>query len=43
MLAEIKTLLWLQWKLTISMFRSRRAHVWARLGSMLLAFLMLMG
>jgi hypothetical protein len=38
---EIKHLFWLQWKLTLSMFRSRRLHVWARLGRVLLMLLML--
>lgn len=41
MLAEVKTLFWLQWKLTLSMFRSHRLHVWARLGQILLMLLML--
>ena len=41
MIAEIKTLFWLQWKLTIAMFRSRRAYIWARLGRILLMLLML--
>ncbi|MGD8626177.1 MAG: hypothetical protein PVF47_15210 [Anaerolineae bacterium] len=42
MLSEIKTLLWLQWRLTISMFRSRRLHVWARLGRILLMLVILL-
>jgi hypothetical protein len=41
MLAEVRTLFWLQWKLTLSMFRSRRLHVWARLGQILIILLML--
>ncbi len=28
---ELKTLFWLQWKLTLSMFRSRKADDWARI------------
>ncbi len=43
MRAEIRTLLWLQWRLQISILRSRRADVWARLGRLLLALLMLIG
>jgi hypothetical protein len=41
MLAEIKNLFWLQGRLTLSMFRSRRLHTWARLGRVLLMLLML--
>jgi hypothetical protein len=41
MLAELKTIFWLQWRLTRSMFRSRRAHLWARLGRILLMILLL--
>lgn len=41
MVAEVKHLLWLQWRLTLSMFRSRRLHVWARLGRILLMLLLL--
>lgn len=41
MRAELRNLLWLQWRLTISMFRSRRLQLWARLGRMLLMLLML--
>lgn len=41
MLSEIRTLLWLQWRLNVAMFRSRRLHLWARLGRMLLALLTL--
>jgi hypothetical protein len=41
MTAEVKNLLWLQWRLVRSMFRSRRLHVWARLGRILLMLLML--
>jgi hypothetical protein len=40
--AEIRTLLWLQWKLTISLFRSRRADTLARLGRLLFGLLMLL-
>ncbi len=42
MVAELKNLLWLQWRLTRSMFRSRRLHIWARLGRILLMLLMLL-
>ncbi|MEJ2210890.1 MAG: hypothetical protein P8129_17885, partial [Anaerolineae bacterium] len=42
MLAEVKNLFWLQWRLTLSMFRTRRLHVWARLGRILLMLLMLL-
>lgn len=41
MLADVKTLLWLQGRLLRSMFRSRRLHVWARLGRVLLMLLLL--
>jgi hypothetical protein len=41
MLPDIKTLLWLQVRLVLSMFRSRRLHVWARLGRILLMLLLL--
>ncbi|HSJ55076.1 MAG TPA: hypothetical protein VLC52_15145 [Anaerolineae bacterium] len=41
MLADVKTLLWLQGRLILSMFRSRRLHVWARLGRILLMLLLL--
>lgn len=37
--AELKTLLWLQWKLTLSMFRSRRMTDMARLLRLLLVIL----
>jgi hypothetical protein len=40
-LAEIKTIFWLQFKLTAAMFRSRRLHMWARLGQILLMLLVL--
>ncbi|MBN1659443.1 MAG: hypothetical protein JXA93_13650 [Anaerolineae bacterium] len=40
MLAEIKTILWLQWKLTLSMFRARRLALFARLGRLLLMLLL---
>ena len=36
MRAEIRTLLWLQWRLTLSLFRSRRPDMLARLGRLLL-------
>jgi hypothetical protein len=41
MVADIKNLFWLQGKLVRSIFRSRRLHVWARLGRILLMVLML--
>lgn len=41
MLADVKTLLWLQGRLVRSMFRSRRLHVWAQLGRVLLMLLLL--
>ena len=41
MIAEIRTLFWLQSRLIVSMFRSRRLHLWARLGRILLMLLML--
>jgi hypothetical protein len=41
MRAEIKTLVWLQWRLFVAMFRTRRLHIWARLGRILLMLLML--
>ena len=41
MRAEIKTLFWLQWRLFVAMFRTRRLHIWARLGRILLVLLML--
>lgn len=41
MLADVKTLLWLQGRLIRSMFRSRRLHVWAQLGRVLLMLLLL--
>ncbi|NLF11758.1 MAG: hypothetical protein GX597_08210 [Anaerolineaceae bacterium] len=41
MLADVKTLLWLQGRLVRSMFRSRRLHVWAQLGRALLMLLLL--
>ncbi|HSJ58290.1 MAG TPA: hypothetical protein VLC95_13990 [Anaerolineae bacterium] len=36
MLADVKTILWLQWKLTLSMFRARRLALLARLGRLVL-------
>ncbi|NLE75987.1 MAG: hypothetical protein GX605_04465 [Chloroflexi bacterium] len=39
MAAEIRTLLWLQWRLTLSVFRSRRQDILARLGRFLLGLL----
>ena len=41
MRTEIKTLFWLQWRLFVAMFRTRRLHIWARLGRILLVLLML--
>jgi hypothetical protein len=41
MLADVKTLLWLQWRLTVSMFRARRLAALARLGRLLLMLLLL--
>ncbi len=41
MLADVKTLLWLQGRLIRSMFRSRRLHIWAQLGRVLLMLLLL--
>ncbi len=40
-LADFRTLLWLQGRLVLSMFRSRRLHLWARLGRLLLMLLLL--
>jgi len=40
--AEIRTLLWLQWRLTLSLFRSRRPDILARLGRLLLGVFMLL-
>lgn len=42
MRAEIRTLLWLQWRLTLSLFRSRRPDILARLGRLLLGVFMLL-
>ena len=41
MVADVKNLFWLQGRLVRSMFRSRRLHVWARMGRILLMLLML--
>jgi hypothetical protein len=42
MKTEVATLLWLQWKLTAALFRTRRASAWARLGRLLLVLVMLL-
>ncbi|NPV06957.1 MAG: hypothetical protein HPY83_03205 [Anaerolineae bacterium] len=39
--AEVRTLLWLQWRLTLSLFRSRRAEMLARVGRLLFGLMLL--
>jgi hypothetical protein len=41
MRADLRTLFWLQWRLTSAMFRSRRADNWARLGRLLMGIFLL--
>lgn len=38
--AELKTILWLQWRLTLAIFRSRRDYFWARIGRIALGLLL---
>ena len=42
MASELKTLLWLQWKLTRSMFRSRRTGDWMRIAGMVMRVISLL-
>ncbi len=39
--SDLRTLFWLQWRLTVAMFRSRRSDNWARLGRVLLGVLVM--
>lgn len=43
MAAELRAILWLQWRLTMAVFRSRRDYVWARIGRIALGLFMLVG
>ncbi|MHB0877888.1 MAG: hypothetical protein ACYC5O_17765 [Anaerolineae bacterium] len=43
MAAELRAILWLQWRLTLAVFRSRRDYIWARLGRIALGLFMTVG